>query len=270
MKSFLTFLLYLAVFIPSYAQKSKLKNNDFVLGKIEKIESKILNETRTLNVYYPESYAKNPKAVYPVIYLLDGSADEDFIHVVGLVQFLSMIKKMPESVIVGIGNVDRKRDFTFPTTNEQDKKDFPTTGKSEKFLQFVENELLPYTKKKMRIGTSTLVGQSLGGLFATEMLLKKPDLFNTYIIVSPSLWWDDESLLRKAPDLLEKYKGTDTKVYISVGTEGKQMEDDALQLSEIVKSKKNLQSYFVALPEEDHLTILHHCLYKAFETLNKQ
>lgn len=83
-----------------------------------------MNETRTLNIYIPDSYNKNPKTAYPVIYLLDGSANEDFIHVTGLVQFLTMIQKMPESIIVGIANVDRKRDFTFPTTNVQDKKDF--------------------------------------------------------------------------------------------------------------------------------------------------
>lgn len=242
----------------------------FVLGKVEKLNSKILNETRTLNVYVPDSYSKNTKASYPVIYLLDGSADEDFIHVTGLVQFLTMIQKMPESIIVGIANVDRKRDFTFPTTNVQDKKDFPLSGSSEKFMTFMEKELLPYVKKQYRTSSSTLIGQSLGGLFVTETLLRKSELFNNYIIVSPSLWWDDESLLRQAPALLEKRAASEIQVYVAVGSEGKQMEDDAFQLSEILaKSKKNLQSYFVNMPEENHLTIMHNCLYKAFETLNK-
>lgn len=270
MKFYLTLLTSLAIMPFCFSQKSSPKTNPFVLGKIEKIQSKTLHETRTLNVYLPDSYDKNPKTAYPVIYLLDGSANEDFIHVTGLVQFLTTIQKMPESIIVGIANVDRKRDFTFPTTNLQDQKDFPTSGSSEKMLLFIENELLPYVKKHYRTNSSTLVGQSLGGLFVTETLLKKPELFNNYIIVSPSLWWDDESLLRKAPALLEKKTASKIQVYVTVGTEGQQMENDAFQLSEVLaKSKGNLQSYFVRMPEENHLTILHNALYKAFETLNK-
>lgn len=270
MKPLFVLLFSLAFSTLAFSQNSQSKSSPFVLGKIEKINSKILNETRTLNIYTPESYDKNPKNSYPVIYLMDGSADEDFIHVTGLVQFLTMIKKMPESIIIGIANVDRKRDLTFPTTNVQDKKDFPTSGGSEKFLQFIEKELLPYTKKQYRISTSTIIGQSLGGLFVTETLLKKSELFNNYIIISPSLWWDDESLLREAPKLLENRTATKIQVYVSVGSEGKQMEDDAFQLSEILaKSKRNLQSYFVSMPEENHLTILHNCLYKALETINK-
>ncbi|MCY1483359.1 Ferri-bacillibactin esterase BesA [compost metagenome] len=269
MKLIFTLLFSVAFAALGFSQNSLSKDNLFVLGKVEKLESKVLNETRTLNVYIPDSYDKNPNASYPVIYLLDGSADEDFIHVTGLVQFLTMIKKMPESIIIGIANVDRKRDLTFPTTNVQDKKDFPTSGSSEKFLAFIEKELLPYAKKYYRTSTSTLIGQSLGGLLVTEALLKKPELFNNYIIISPSLWWDDQSLLRQAPALLEKRTAAKIQVYVSVGSEGKQMENDAFQLSEILAKSKNLQSYFVRMPEENHLTILHNCLYKALETLNK-
>ncbi|PZQ80319.1 MAG: esterase [Flavobacterium johnsoniae] len=269
MKSFLTLLFSFAITF-SFAQKTSPKTEPFVLGRIEKINSKVLNETRTLNIYIPDSYNKNPKTAYPVIYLLDGSANEDFIHVTGLVQFLTMIQKMPESIIVGIANVDRKRDFTFPTTNVQDKKDFPTTGHSEKFLSFVEKELLPYVKKQYRTSTATIAGQSLGGLFATEVLLKKPELFDNYIIISPSLWWDDESLLRKAPELLEKKRNKKIQVFVAVGSEGQQMEDDAFQLSEILaKSKDNLVSSFAKMTEENHLTILHNSLYKALEAINK-
>lgn len=270
MKSFLTLLFSFAITCFSFAQKTIPKTEPFVLGRIEKIKSNVLNETRTLNIYIPDSYNKNPKTAYPVIYLLDGSANEDFIHVTGLVQFLTMIQKMPESIIVGIANIDRKRDFTFPTTNVQDKKDFPTTGHSEKFLSFVEKELIPYVKKQYRTSTSTISGQSLGGLFVTETLLKKPELFDNYIIISPSLWWDDESLLVKAPELLAKKRDKKIQVFVAVGAEGKQMENDAFQLSEILaKSNDSLVSSFVKMPEENHLTILHNSLYKAFETVNK-
>ena len=106
--------------------KSIQSNNSkpFVLGVIDELPSTILAEKRTLNIYLPEGYKNDDTTKYPVIYLLDGSADEDFIHIVGLVQFNSFewINGVPKSIVVGIATVDRKRDFTFPTNIESDKK----------------------------------------------------------------------------------------------------------------------------------------------------
>ena len=105
---------------------------EFSIGKTISIESTVLDETRVLNIYLPPSYSSDDSKTYPVIYLLDGSKDEDFIHVVGIVQFgsFSWINMIPESIVVGIGNVDRKRDFTYPSQNALDQKDFPTGRKS--------------------------------------------------------------------------------------------------------------------------------------------
>jgi predicted alpha/beta superfamily hydrolase len=242
----------------------------FVLGIVDKIQSAELGETRTLNIYLPEGYSPDSSTTYPVIYLLDGSANEDFIHIVGIVQFLTMIQAMPKSIVVGIANVDRKRDFTFPTTIAQDKKDYPTTGSSAKFITFIEKELQPFIQTKYKTNKiKTIIGQSLGGLLSTEILFKKPDLFDNYFIVSPSLWWDNESLLKLAPALLEKQNDRHINIFISVGNEGKQMEGDAKQLVQILQSsgKKNLQIDFVPLPDENHLTILHKSIYKLFEML---
>jgi predicted alpha/beta superfamily hydrolase len=240
----------------------------FVLGKTEKIKSKLLSETRTLNIYLPEGYSPDSAKTYPVIYLLDGSANEDFIHVTGLVQFLSMIEAMPKSIVVGIANVDRKRDFTFPTSIEADLKDFPTTGKSAGFIAFIEKELQPYIQQKYKNnGEKTIIGQSLGALLATEILLKKPSLFTNYLIISPSLWWNNESLLNDIPKYSENLSKAKANVFITVGTEGKVMEEDAKKLSEVLKPYQNLKVNFAPLPNENHLTILHNGLYKGFGLL---
>lgn len=243
----------------------------FALGVIDKLPSAVLGETRTLNIYLPEGYNKDT-ATYPVIYLLDGSANEDFIHIVGLVQFLTMIEAMPKSIVVGIANVDRRRDFTYPTTIEKNKHDFPTTGGSAKFMLFIEKELQPFIQRRYRINASkTIIGQSLGGLFATELLLEKPALFNNYIIISPSLWWDNESLLLSAEQLLQNHNTkTPMQVYLSVGNEGKQMEHDAKRLRDIFDATRNIQTTFVSMPEETHLTILHNSAYKGLQILNKK
>lgn len=271
---YLFFLLIpvLFTFSKASAQQVQIPQNtessSFSIGKTDKIKSNILGESRTLNIYLPEGYHPDSAKTYPVIYLLDGSANEDFIHVAGLVQFLTMTETMPAAIVVGIGNVDRKRDFTFPTTNAKDKKDYPTTGQSAKFIRFIGKELQPYIEKNYKTnGIKTLSGQSLGALLATEVLLKAPSLFNQYLIVSPSLWWDDESLLAKAPELLKSLPAQKIKVYVAVGKEGAVMEGDAKKLAEILKTT-NLEVHFAFFPEGNHANVLHNALYKGFELFN--
>jgi hypothetical protein len=242
----------------------------FALGVVDRIRSVELGESRILNVYLPDGYSPDSSRTYPVIYLLDGSYNEDFIHVAGIVQFLNMIEVMPESIVVGIANVDRRRDFTFPTGIEKDKKAYPTTGSSARFISFIEKELEPYIREKYRTNhVKTIIGQSLGGLLAVEILLKKPYLFDNYIIVSPSLWWNNESLLTAAPGLLDKSPVGNFRIIISVGAEGKEMEGDAKKLSEILQTSggKRYHTTFLSLLKEDHLTILHNSVYKSFQLL---
>ena len=271
----LIFALVLAFTVQNFTQDNlQTGEKPFVLGTTATIRSSILGEERKLNIYLPEGYATDEKASYPVIYLLDGSADEDFIHIAGLMQFSAFpwVKIMPKSILVGIENVDRRRDFTFPTSVEKDKKDFPTTGGSEKFIAFIEKELQPFIERKYRTTESkTIVGQSLGGLLATEILFKKPALFTDYVIVSPSLWWDRESLLAAAPAVLRSDSSRATKVYVAVGREGKVMEADARRLVAVLKkgNAKNLKVSFQYFAAENHATIFHNAVYKGFEILNQ-
>lgn len=256
-----------------FAQNEIKLNKKTPLSIGEKIElkSEILNENRFLNIYLPNGYSKDSLKTYPVIYLLDGSIDEDFIHISGLVQFgsFSWINIIPKSIVVGISNIDRKRDFTFPTNNKKDKKDFPTTGKSEDFINFIEKELQPFIEKNYKTNSvNTLIGQSLGGLLATEILFKNPDLFDNYIIVSPSLWWDDESLLKYTPTLYTSKKS----IYIAVGKEGPIMERTAQELFDKLnlQKKKNTKLYFDFFEKQNHGDALHLAVYDAFEKLFKK
>jgi hypothetical protein len=255
------------------------KEKPFVLGHILELNSRELGETRILNIYLPEGYSSDDTVHYPVIYLLDGGADEDFIHVAGIIQFdnFPWINRVPRSIVVGIANTDRKRDFTFPTSIEADRKDFPTTGKSSRFIAFIENELQPFIEQKYRTSVSkTIIGQSLGGLLATEILLTKPQLFDQYIIISPSLWWDDGSLLKKEAKFLNPGFTQKIKVYIAVGKEGKTpghithvMETDANRLLDKIRKSqpKDVSVHFDYLPEENHATISHQAIFNAFKKL---
>lgn len=241
----------------------------FSIGVIDTIYSTELQEERVVNIYLPQGYSADSSVAYNIIYLLDGSVDEDFIHVAGLVQFcnFSWIDALPPSIVVGISNVDRKRDFTFPTNIEKDKIDFPTTGGAAKFISFLEKELKPYIEKSYpSSGENMLIGQSLGGLLATEILLTKPLMFNQYVIISPSLWWDNQSLLEKDFSLLKTSVLNELNVHIAVGNEGKVMVRDAKQLRKKLRKLKlkQLQVTFDYLEDKNHSTIYHQALMNAF------
>lgn len=240
---------------------------DLVLGEEVTIHSSILSENRTLNIYLPAGYGVDPLKKYPVIYLLDGSKDEDFIHIVGLAQFANFpwAQMLEPTIIVGIANVDRKRDFTYPSQNDQDNKELTSSGKSEKFIDFISDELQPYIDSNYPTNNNkTIIGQSLGGLLATEILYTRPQLFTNYIIVSPSLWWDDRSLLSNYPNPTLDQKKT---VYLAVGKEGEEMESVAKQLYQKLKvlSKEELRIHFDYLEDLKHANILHMAVYRAFE-----
>ncbi len=272
--SILTILLFITAHIAVTAQQVN-GEKPIVIGKTISLHSEQLSEDRTLNIYLPDGYDPNDTARYPVIYLLDGGTDEDFIHIVGLVQFdtFPWIARIPKSIVVGIVNVDRKRDFTYPTTLPEDKAQYPTAGHSDKFLSFLGKELMPFIDGRYKTnGAKTIIGESLGGLLATEVLLKQPSLFSKYIIISPSLWWDNGSLLRLTPVVPQKQ----ISVYIGVGKEGvwpakipHVMEVDANLLADKLRDTGNKQMhvFFDYLPQETHATIGHQAVFNAFRLL---
>lgn len=251
-----------------------------VLGQTYKLKSAILAEQRTINVYLPADFQSSDTARYPVIYLLDGGVDEDFIHVAGLVQFSSQpwLHRLPPSIIIGIANTNRERDMTFPTTVSADRTTISSSGGSAKFISFIEKELQPWVKQRYKTSNErVLIGESLAGLLATEILFKAPHLFNKYIIISPSLWWDNGSLL--VGDLRQRnnYKALKLEVYIGVGKEGLApseqphvMEVDANLLKEKLDNLNNasILTHFDYMPAENHATVAHQALLNAFRLLH--
>ena len=276
-------LIFLGILLSSFcisAQKvNKPTSKTFPLGQIEEIHSTLLNEKRTLNIYLPKGYDAKNTQKYPVIYVLDGSATEDYIHIVGLVQYFTFpwIDRIPNSIVVGIANTDRKRDFTSTPTLKAEQERYPTAGGSEKFMAFIEKELQPYIEKNFQTSPEkTIIGQSLGGLVATEILFKKPQLFNKYIIISPSLWWNDGELLKYEPAILKEDFTEKKSIYIGVGKEGlgpifdnHVMEVDANILYDKIKygKSKTVKAVFDYLPEEDHATVTHPAVFNAFKLL---
>ncbi len=244
----------------------------FVLGVTETLHSTVLGEDRILNITLPLGYSPDSATQYPVIYLLDGSADEDIIHVTGAVQFASFewINWLPPSIVVGVANADRKRDLTYPTTVAKDKAEFQTTGGSAAFMDFIGEELIPFIDSNYRtLDARLLIGQSLGGLFAAEVLLKKPELFHGYMIVSPSVWWDNGSLLNVQPAFITDPTKAPKQVYIAVGKEGKAMVNGAKKLAAMTKKSTGTKVGFSYLPDHDHASILHRAVMDGFRWMKE-
>lgn len=245
------------------------EHSKLVIGEHIQLESQILDTTRQLNVYLPLNYSPDSAKTYPVIYVLDGSMHEDFLHIVGLAQFASYpwINMIPESIVVGIENVNRYHDFTYPTALEDYQAINPLNGGSADFIDFIEQEVQPIIQKTYKTNDhKAIIGQSLGGLLATEILYKKPKLFDTYIIISPSLWWDAESLFQWDPEPLP----AGTQIYIGVGNEGRVMKKVAKKLYREVKKRQcaDCSVDFEYFKELDHGDALHLAVYSAFQSLD--
>ena len=277
MKFRLSIIVLLLFSFPVFAQPGQPVN----IARTVQLPSKELNETRTINIYLPDDYDPKDSAGYEVIYLPDGGVEEDFFHVAGIVRFNNQpwVNRFPKSIVVGIENTNRRRDFTFPVANLDfvskmgfKKEQFPAYGGSGKYIAFLQKELQPFIDSSFRTNKKrTIIGESLAGLLATEILLKHIDLFDTYIIITPSLWWGGESLLRSAPTLLPADHKRKVKVYVGACNkeEDKVMYEDAVALSGLLKKRSGGWLYHVYdyLPDEYHATVMHLAVYNAFKLL---
>lgn len=239
-----------------------------VIGETFTLQSQVLSETRRINVYLPPGYAAAPDARFPVLYMPDGGLAEDFLHVAGLVQVSVGNGTMRPFVLVGIENTQRRRDLTGPTQNDEDKKIAPRVGGSAAFRRFLREELMPDVKARYRTTDETaIVGESLAGLFAIETFLLEPDLFDTYIAIDPSLWWNDGAPVKSASERLRAQPKLNKWLWFS--SSGEERGDGAERLHAVLQTAtpSGLLWRFERLPEEKHSTIYHPAALMAFRTV---
>jgi predicted alpha/beta superfamily hydrolase len=216
------------------------------------IDSKIMGEARTIIVHVPASYQTGARR-YPVLYLTDGDAHIG--HTAATAAYLAREGRMPEAILVGVVNTDRTRDLT--PTKVADRPG--ETGGADRFLDFFEKELIPtiesrYRTQKFRV----FAGHSLGGLFALHAFFTRPELFDAWIAVSPSLHWDNRYLFRRAEDFFAKPKRPATTLVVTVGDEGDDSRTafDDFQKLVMRRKPKTLDALFLHLPDEDHGSVV--------------
>jgi predicted alpha/beta superfamily hydrolase len=179
------------------------------------IYSESVNDTFRILISLPDNYSSTDKK-YPVLYVLDG--DIAFGMAASIVRYLQIGDNIPELIIVGIGygSLDK-------SAGEKRRRDYrPTpTGGAQDFLMFLEEELIPYIDNNYRTvpGDRAINGYSIGGLFGLYTLFTKPEIFNRYIIGSPSLSWDDYSIFKFEENSPDKISDKKLNIFISVGSE---------------------------------------------------
>jgi uncharacterized protein len=247
------------------------KTTPLVIGETFTIDSKILSETRRINVYLPPGYGQSPDVRLPVLYMPDGGMAEDFLHVAGLVQISVGNQTMRPFILVGIENTERRRDMTGPTENPDDKKIAPRVGGSAAFRAFIRQELMPQVQARYRTTRETaIVGESLAGLFVVETFLLEPGLFDTYIAFDPSLWWNNQKLVNDAAERLRTRLKSEKTLYLASSDE-KGIVDPTQRFADVLAkdAPPNIHWHYEPMPEEKHSTIYHPAALKAFRAVFK-
>lgn len=272
--AFLVFLQYTAI-----GQNA----TPYSIGKTYNIHSKILKENRSYIVELPSSY-KTSKQQYPILVLLDGEVS--YHSHSGILNHMTEGRQIPEMIIVAITNVDRVRDYT-PTkylTNLNGSSavdNHKTSGGSEQFLQFIEQELLPKIEKTYRTTSfKTLVGISHGGLLVGSAFLSKETSFNAFVSMDPSFWWDNQYLVKQL-EITDLNQIKNKRLYVSTADKFENFDRIPHVFTANINSHENFNTTLknkgfspdkVALEyfkEENHWTVALMSLYHGMQFIYK-
>jgi len=235
------------------AQLTQNHDGQIVIGTVDSLYSQVLQEQRAVWVHVPEAFDSTKQ--YPVIYLLD--APEHFYAVTGMLKRLSPIQ-MPESIVVGILNTDRTRDFTPTNVSFSRGHKTETSGGANNFIKFLNQELKPFINSKYPTeSNATIIGHSTGGLFVLYVYLHHEASFDNYLAIDPSLWWDKENLVEKAQRLLDKGSRKEKSLYLAVANSlGPKMDTTKIRRSKSEPSEQiraNLKFHDVLVKNTQHL-----------------
>src|SRR5258708_16013648 len=145
-----------------------------------------------------------------------------------------------------------------------------SAGGADKFLSFIADELLPTIDRNYRTRPyRVLIGHSLGGLFAVYALMSRPEVFKGYLIGSPSLWWDDQALVKAAQPFFAAHRDLRADLYMTMANEGDTMLGGAWKLSAVLEESKLpfLRWQFKRSPEEEHGTISYMSTYEGLQAI---
>ena len=261
--------LFLTIFIFS-CNKAIVYDDPIPKHDTLKINSSFTNEERVINIWTPPGYETSNDSI-SVLYMADGGIKEDFPHIANTLDTLIKQNKIPNIILVGIENTDRKIDLTGPSKIEYDLKYIPNPGGSDNFRKFINKELFPLINQKYRTTSERgLIGESLSGLFVMETFILDPTMFDFYIAMDPSLWFNEQYLVKNFESLTRENNYENKRLWFAGS--------GATDISQITKDlEKKLKNYRGELiwkyefePNEQHNTIFRATKEKALIwTLNE-
>lgn len=263
---FLSVMIFCFVSTAHSQEASEL--DGLTVGTKVSIHSEILDESRKLMIYLPEDYDQSIET-YPVLYLLDG--EWHFHHVSGILQFFQWAKTPIKMILVAIPNTHRGRDFSpsvWPGYSSY-------TGGASEFNGFLEKELIPTINKKFRTSKrNILCGHSLAGTFTLFSFLTKPEVFDTYISLSPCLFWYDRFMLKTGEIFFKKYEQKELNKILYIAHEYSHGSPQATmwKFIDAMKNKapKNLRWTSLFQDGEDHFSYVHKAIINGLEFAFKQ
>ncbi|CAH8281700.1 hypothetical protein EV196_104121 [Mariniflexile fucanivorans] len=219
------------------------------------INSKFVNEKRVINIWTPPNYNTSSDSL-PVLYMPDGGINEDFPHISNTLDTLIKQHKIPNIILVGIENTERRRDLTGPTKIEYDLKYIPNPGGADNFRKFIKEELFPVIDKKYRTTSEkSIIGESAAGLFVVETFILDPNLFDNYIAMDPSLWFNEQYLVKNFETLTKENNYKNKRFWFA----GSGVADISSFTQELEKKLKNIKGDLIWKysdePNEKHNTI---------------
>ncbi|WNO59468.1 alpha/beta hydrolase [Rheinheimera sp. MMS21-TC3] len=194
-----------------------------VSSEVFSLESKNLSEERKIVVKLPDGYFENKNEKYPVIYVLDAETELEL--TASLLHRMHLANEAHQHIVVGIYNTNRTRDLA-PTVNYDPRGPVGQGGGADKFLDFIEKELIPQINKQYRTSDNkTIVGSSIGGLFVLHSLQSRPHLFQAHLAYSPAVWWGARETLKQFKAFVKNSPNLENFLYISIGNEGGEMRE---------------------------------------------
>ena len=224
-------------------------------------------------MHFPPNY--NPAKQYDVLFTLDGI--DNFPLAIACLGILhgECGNEFTEPLLISISDgtaintPGNKRDRDYTPTAFKTSWGATGGGGAPEFLEFIGQEVIPFVEKTYSVTKNrALYGYSYGGLFAAFALLTKPELFKKILIGSPSVWADEEVILRKfEPEFAKSHADLPVEVWLSVGDKDDNLIDGEKKLAAVLQGRKypSLRLKTTLLPGLNHLTGIHPTMLQAFK-----
>jgi len=230
-----TFVAFLFFSFNSAAQSDYISQ----IGRVDSLQSQILNESRDFYVELPDSYVPGSDQRYPVVYILDGDVQLSTLYTIHSTYSGGYL---PEMILVGISNAqNRTRDLTTSKLEGEGAASFnQENGEGENFMKFLETELIPHIENNYPVTSyRTLIGHSYGGLFTVNALLNHSELFANYLAIDPSMDWNDQKLLKKYKERIAEVDLSKKALFISLGGQ-LHMSDKNITIDNVMEDKSEM------------------------------